>query len=37
MYDMIKDMYDGEITSVRAIGRETNTFLITVAYIKGLL
>ena len=33
--DIVKDMYDGAIASVRTTGRETNEFVITVGLHQG--
>lgn len=32
---MIKDSYNGELTNVRTIGRDTNTFPITIGLYQG--
>lgn len=33
--DLVKDMYDGMITSVRTIGGETSEFVITICSHQG--
>lgn len=35
--DVIKNMHDKAVTTVRTIGGETNIFSITIDYIKSLL